>query len=121
MTVKARGRETGGSFSQIELNDPRGTATPWHVHRAVAETFHVLEGERIDLVAGELAFAPVGIAHAYIVRSEQARTPVTISPAGLEDVFVELGEPITGREAPAGDVLPPPDVVVSVSRVGRGR
>jgi quercetin dioxygenase-like cupin family protein len=119
VTVKASGRETGGSFSQIELNDPRGTATPWHVHRAGAETFYVLEGEltvlvgdeRIDLSAGEFAFAPAGVAHACIVQSEQARTLVTISPPGLEDVFVELGEPITGHEAPAGDVFPPPDLL----------
>ena len=32
LTVKAGGAETGGSFSQVETDDPRGTATPVHVH-----------------------------------------------------------------------------------------
>lgn len=117
MTVKASGRETGGGFAQIEMNDPLGTATPWHVHSTDVETFYVVEGEitvlvgdeRIDLTAGEFAFAPPGVAHAYIVRSAKARMLVTISPAGLEELFVELGEPVTGRQAPAGGVLPSMD------------
>lgn len=117
MTVKASGRETGGRFAQLEVNDPLGTATPWHVHNADVETFYIVEGEitvlagdeRIDLDAGEFAIVPPGVAHAYIVRSTQARMLVTISPAGLDELFAELGEPATGRQVPAGSTLPPLD------------
>ena len=115
LTVKVGGTETGGRFAQVETDDPRGTATPMHVHHNEDETFYVLEGEvtllvggeRIDLGAGEYAFAPRDTAHAYVVRSERARMLTTLSPAGLEELFVELGEVVTGREPPADEVLPP--------------
>jgi quercetin dioxygenase-like cupin family protein len=120
LTVKTGGGETGGSFAQVETDDPRGTATPLHVHHNEDETFYVIEGEitvlvgdeRIDLTAGDFAFAPRDIAHAYIVSSERARMLTTLSPAGLEELFVELGEVVIGTEPPAEDVLPPIDELV---------
>jgi quercetin dioxygenase-like cupin family protein len=122
MTVKAGGAETGGSFAQVETDDPRGTATPLHIHRNEDETFYVLEGEitvlvdgeRIDLAAGDFAWAPRDIPHAYLVRSERARMLVTLSPAGLEELFVDYGVPVTGDEPPAEEVLPPRDEIVRV-------
>jgi quercetin dioxygenase-like cupin family protein len=120
MTVKAGRAETGSSFSQLEMNDPRGTATPMHVHRNEDETFYVLEGEivalvgdeRITLSAGDFAFAPRGIPHATVVSSEQARVLVTTSPGGLEELFVSLGSTVRGSEPPAEEVLPPMDELV---------
>ncbi len=117
MTVKASGPETGGSLAQVEMNDPRGAATPLHVHHNEDETFYIIEGEvtmvvdgeRIDLSAGDYAFAARGEAHAYIVSSERARMLVTFTPAGLEELFVELGVPVVGSEPPAEEVLPPFD------------
>src|SRR5213080_3433626 len=81
VTVKAGGPEPGHPFSQIEVDDPRGSGPPLHLHHNEDETFYVLEGEvtmvvgkeRIDLAAGDYLFAPRGIAHAYVVRSERAR------------------------------------------------
>jgi quercetin dioxygenase-like cupin family protein len=120
LTVKAGGGETGGSFAQVETDDPRGTATPLHVHHNEDETFYVLEGEitvlvageRIDLAAGDFAFAPRGITHAYIVRSERARMLTTLSPAGLEELFVACGVAVTGDEPPAEEVLPPVEEMI---------
>jgi len=120
LTVKAGGAETGGSFSQVETDDPRGTATPTHVHHNEDETFYVLDGEiavfvgdeRIDLAAGEFAFAPRGIPHAYLVRSDRARMLTTLSPAGLEELFVACGVPVTGEEPPTEEVLPPPEELI---------
>lgn len=88
MTVKAGSAETGKSFAQLEMNDPRGTATPMHVHHNEDETFYALEGEilalvgdeRITLSAGDFAFAPRGVPHATVVSSERARVLVTTSP-----------------------------------------
>jgi quercetin dioxygenase-like cupin family protein len=120
MTIKASGAETGGSFAQLETSDPRGTATPLHIHHNEDETFYVLggevsllvDGERIDLSAGDYAFAPREAAHAYIVRSERARMLTTLTPAGLEEVFVALGVPVTGVKQPNPEVVPPIDEVV---------
>ena len=120
MTVKAGGAEAGHAFAQIENFDPRGTATPLHVHHNEDETFYVVEGEvtvliggeRIDLGAGDYLFAPRDIPHTTIVTSESAHVLTTISPAGLEELFVELGVPVTDAEQPVEAMLPPmPELV----------
>jgi mannose-6-phosphate isomerase-like protein (cupin superfamily) len=115
MTVKAGGAETGHAFAQIESFDLRGTATPLHVHHNEDEAFYVVEGEvtvlmageRIDLGPGDYLFAPRDVPHTTIVTSESAQYITTISPAGLEDLFVELGVPVTAGEQPEEAALPP--------------
>jgi quercetin dioxygenase-like cupin family protein len=114
ITVKAGPDETGNAFSQLIADEPRGSATPFHVHHNEDEAFYILEGqvtmvgdERIDLEAGDYFFVPRGVPHAYLVRSERARMLVTISPAGTEQLFVSLGAPVTGSEPPTETVMPP--------------
>jgi quercetin dioxygenase-like cupin family protein len=115
ITIKTSGAETGGSLAQLETNDPRGAATPLHIHHNEDVTFYVLDGEvsllvdgqRIDLSAGDYAFAPRETRHAYIVRSERARMLTTLTPAGIEAVFVALGVPVTRASQPTEEVLPP--------------
>ena len=117
MTVKASGAETGQAFAQIEIDGPRGDATPRHLHHNEDETFYVVEGEftvfvgdeRIDLNPGDYCFAPRGVAHAHIISSERGRMLTTISPAGVEQLFVELGVPVTGTQPPTDTVMPPMD------------
>ena len=120
LTVKAGGPEAGHALSQIVVDDPQGTGPPVHIHHNEDETFYVLEGdvtfmvgdERIDLDAGDYCFGPRGVAHAYVVRSERARMLVTASPAGVEELFVSLGVPVTDSEAPTDPVMPPMDELV---------
>ncbi len=120
VTVKAAGAEAGNAFSQIEVDDPRGSGPPLHLHHNEDETFYVLEGEvtilvgqeRLDLVAGDFLFAPREIPHAYVIRSERARMLVTASPGGVEQVFVNHGVPVTGSEPPTDSVMPPMDELV---------
>jgi quercetin dioxygenase-like cupin family protein len=117
ITVKVGGAETGGAFAQVETDDPRGAGVPRHVHHNEDETFYVLEGEltaivgdeRIELSAGDYLFAPREVPHTYVVRSERARMLATISAAGIEQLFVSLGVPVTGPEAPTEAVMPPMD------------
>jgi len=118
--VKASGAETGNAFAQFEVDDPRGSGPPLHVHQNEDETFYILEGqvtmfvgeERLDLDAGDYCFGPRGVPHAYLVRSERARMLVTISPSGSEQLFVSLGIPVTGTEPPTDAVMPPMDELV---------
>jgi len=120
ITVKAGGAEAGHAFSQIEVDDPRGSGPPLHLHHNEDETFYVLEGEvtvvvgdeRLDLEVGDYLFAPRGIAHAYVVRSERARMLVTASPGGVEQFFVRQGVPATGSEPPTDAVMPSMDELV---------
>jgi quercetin dioxygenase-like cupin family protein len=117
VTVKAGGAEASHAFSQIEVDDPHDSGPPLHLHHNEDETFYILEGEvtirvgeeRIDLEAGDYLFAPRGIAHAYVVRSERARMLVTASPGGVEQFFVRHGVPVTGSEPPTDAVMPPMD------------
>jgi quercetin dioxygenase-like cupin family protein len=122
VAVKSGGAETGGSFSQVETIDPRGGATPLHLHHNEEETFFVLDGElsllvdgeRIELTTGDFALVPRGVPHAYVVRSEQARMLVTFSPAGFEQVFVDLGVDAATSPEPATDtVLPSPEEIAA--------
>ena len=118
-TIKAGPGETGNAFSQLVMDEPRGSGTPLHVHHNEDETFYIVEGqvtmfgdERIDLEAGDYFFVPRGVVHAYLVRSERARMLVTISPSGTEQLFVSLGVPVTGSEPPTETVMPPmPELV----------
>ncbi len=120
VTVKTGGAEAGHAFSQIEVDDPRGTGPPLHLHHNEDETFYVLQGEvtflvgdeRIDVAAGDFLVAPRDIPHAYVVRSERARMLVTASPGGVEQVFVSLGVPVAGSEPPIDAVMPPMDELV---------
>ena len=117
ITVKAGPDETGNAFSQFEVDDPRGSGPPVHVHHNEDETFYILEGEvtiqvgdeRIDLAAGDFLFGPREVPHAYVVRSERARMLCTTSPAGVEQFFVNHGVPVTGAEPPTDPVMPPMD------------
>ena len=120
VTVKAGGAEADNTLSQIEVDDPRDTGPPLHVHHNEDETFYILKGEvtfvvgdeRSDLAAGDFLFAPRDITHAYVVRSERARMLVTASPGGVEQLFVTLGVPVTGSEPPVDAVMPPMDELV---------
>ena len=127
ITVKAGPEETGNAFAQFEVDDPRGSAPPLHIHHNEDETFYILEGqvtmfaggEQVDLEAGDFFFGARGIPHAYLVRSERARMLVTISPSGSEQLFVSLGVPVTGAEPPTDTVMPPmPEMVRLFAQYG---
>ncbi len=63
--------------------------------------------ERTELAAGDYAFVPRGVEHAYLVQSQRARLLVTFSPAGFEEFFVEIG--VAGDQPPADPVMPSPE------------
>jgi quercetin dioxygenase-like cupin family protein len=117
ITVKTSGAETGNAFALVETDDPRGSGPPLHLHHNEDETFYVLEGEvtvlvgeeRIDLSAGDYLFVPREVAHAFVIRSERARMLGMFCPAGLEQLIVSLGVPVTGDEPPTDAVMPPMD------------
>src|SRR5262245_40647867 len=127
-TIKAGPDETGNAFSQLVMDEPRGSATPIHIHHNEDETFYCVEGqvtmfsgdERIVLEAGDYCFVPRGAVHAYLVSSERARMLVTISPSGTEQLFVSLGVPVAGHpEPPADTVMPPmPELVRLFAQYG---
>lgn len=109
----ATGDETDGKYATFEAIVPPGSGPPPHVHSREEESFLVLEGEMTfqlgedRFVVGEGTFLnmPVGSLHCFKNEGQKtARMLISIAPAGLEKMFLEVGTPLTESELEA----PPP-------------
>ena len=102
-----RGEDTEGAFCMLVDEPPVGWSLPAHLHRDAAETIHVLEGSfemevegaRSLLSTGDTLHVPRGKVHSGgNIGSKPGRRLVIFSPAGMEQLFLEVGasEPGTG-------------------------
>ncbi len=107
--VRVGARQTGGSFSLLEVRMIRGCATPLHRHDEDDETFVVLEGqlallvrdERVDAGPGDVVHLPGGEVHAWRIESDEARFLIIATPQH-EDFYRDCC-------TPAPSVSQPPD------------
>jgi quercetin dioxygenase-like cupin family protein len=108
----ATGEDTNGKYALWEAVVPPGGGPPPHVHSREEEGFYVLEGEitvqvgdeRIVATAGMFANMPVGTLHSFKNETDRpARMLISVAPAGLEQMFFEVGRPV-----PAGATTAPP-------------
>ena len=99
----ATGADTGGRYALWEAVVPPGGGPPPHVHSREEEGFYVLEGEitftvngeKIVATAGTFANMPVGTPHSFKNESDRpARMLISVAPAGLEQMFFEVGVPL---------------------------
>ena len=106
------GEETDGKYAMWEAIVPPGGGPPPHRHRREEESFYILEGEitfrvgdeEIVNSAGTFVNMPVGSVHSFKNATDQvARMIISVAPAGLENMFFEVGTPIE-----LGDTPPPP-------------
>ena len=119
-TVLLRSEDSGGHLSVVENVVPaRSAGPPLHSH-GFDETFHVLEGELVVRVgdallartAGQLAFAPRGVAHALANRRDApVRYLLVCTPAGFERHFARTAAQANGIEPPPWALQPVPEVV----------
>lgn len=108
----ANGDETDGRYAMFEAVVFPGGGSPPHIHSREEESFFVLEGEitlqvgddRIVARAGTFANMPVGSLHSFRNDTDKlVRMIVSVAPAGLEKMFLEVGQPVAlGQQA-----LPP--------------
>ncbi|APF18356.1 Cupin 2 conserved barrel domain protein [Caldithrix abyssi DSM 13497] len=98
-THKFAGNETGNQIVDWVSDVEPGVGIPPHIHSQEDEIFRVIEGQvemMIDgkttvLQAGDTAFAPKNIVHAWkVVGTEKAKMIVSAFPAGIEIMFREL-------------------------------
>ena len=108
----ATGEETDGKYAMFEAIVPPGGGPPPHVHSREEESFLILEGEitftvgeeKIIATAGTFANMPVGSLHSFKNATDKtARMIISVAPAGLEKIFLEVGVPVKLGETP-----PPP-------------
>jgi quercetin dioxygenase-like cupin family protein len=104
VTFKIAGEESNRAFALTEEVTPAQGGPPPHLHTRDHETFYVIEVElefvvgesTIPASAGSVVHGPRGILHSLRnVGSAPSRMAVIITPAGLEGVFEEVGEPVT--------------------------
>lgn len=109
----ATGEETDGKYSTFEAIVPPGSGPPPHIHSREEESFLVLEGEMTfrlgeeRIVAGQGTFLnmPVGSLHSFKNETDKtAKLLISLAPAGLEQMFFEVGQPL----AEDAEMAPPP-------------
>jgi quercetin dioxygenase-like cupin family protein len=109
-TILLTGKDTAGRYSLIDMHVPPGGGPPPHRHD-FEESFTVLEGEIVATFRGEQSTVragqsinvPANAPHQFRNNSAQpARLLCICSPAGTEDMFLELGVPVATRTS-----LPP--------------
>jgi quercetin dioxygenase-like cupin family protein len=123
INVRLRGEQTAGQVALMDNRSRAGSAGPPLHHHAFDELFYVVAGELVFALgdalvtrrAGEIAFAPRGVAHTYANQSAtDARFVLVCTPAGFERYFDKLAAEIAG-------VDPPPEVALGwpeVTKVG---
>lgn len=114
----ATGEETNGRYAMWEAIVPPGGGPPPHVHSREEEGFYILEGEitftingeKIVAKAGMFANMPVGMPHSFKNESKKpAKMLISVAPAGLEQMFFEVGVPLvegaTTAQPPSRDEI----------------
>ena len=111
--VITSGKQTGGVYAVIDMLVPPGGGPGPHAHADTEESFYVIEGEVVvrsaqgAYTARKGAYVRIpkgGAVHNFRNESKSvARLLCTVMPAGLEELFVEIGQPVAW-----GSFLPVP-------------
>ena len=122
-TIKATGEQTDGRYTLVEILVPEFPMEEslLHVHHFEDEGFYVLEGEMTFYVGdetikarpGSFLFGPKDVPHAFSVDSGPARLLFILSPAGMEALIREMGEPARSLS------VPPPEGPPDEAEMGR--
>jgi quercetin dioxygenase-like cupin family protein len=107
-TILVTGEQTGGRYSLIDMLVPPGGGPPPHRHD-FEEMFTILDGE-IELTfrgdaqhasTGSTVNIPANAPHSFKNRSDKpVRLLCMCTPAGQEEFFMAVGDPVDSRTAP---------------------
>jgi mannose-6-phosphate isomerase-like protein (cupin superfamily) len=99
----AVGDDTNGKYAIWEAVISPGGGPPPHVHTREEEGFYILEGEitfslgeeQLVASAGMFANVSVGTLHSFKNQTNRpAKMLISVAPAGLEQMFFEVGQPV---------------------------
>jgi quercetin dioxygenase-like cupin family protein len=107
-TILLRGEDTDGRYCLIDMNVPPGGGPPPHRHD-FEEMFTLIEGEieftfrgeTSTLRAGSTINIPANAPHSFRNKSGRVvRMLCMCTPAGQEEFFMLVGDPVASRVAP---------------------
>lgn len=119
-TFKTVSQDTNGTYSLMEMVVYPQTGSPLHIHSHEDESFWVqsgeiqfqIDGETIIATPGTFIYSPRGQRHLFANLSDHSATVLCwITPAGLEQFFMEIGTPATDPTAP-----PPPVTAADIQK-----
>ncbi|HST62408.1 MAG TPA: cupin domain-containing protein [Longimicrobium sp.] len=108
-TILVTGADTAGRFCIVEMRVPPGGGPPPHRHD-FEETFRVLEGEveftfrgeKVTGGTGATVNIPANAPHSFRNTSDgPARLLCICSPAGQDELFLAVGDPVESAAGPA--------------------
>lgn len=111
-TFKAVSNDTNRTYALMEMIVYPQTGSPLHIHSREDESFLIqsgevqfqIDGETLTATPGTFIYSPRGQCHLFANLSNQPATVLCwITPAGLEQFFMEIGTPADDPKAP-----PPP-------------
>lgn len=113
--ILVSGKQTDGAFAVIDMLIPPGGGPGPHAHADLDESFFIVDGEievKSELgnyTASKGAFVSIpkgGVVHSFKNTTDKiAHLLCTVVPAGMEDFFEEIGQPIAFEQ-----FLPPPEM-----------
>ena len=110
-------QQSNGTIGVAEFAGRQGAWTVPHIHQAMEESFYVLSGRfvftvgesAVELGEGGFLMVPRGTRHLIDCDADAGTLLTVFTPAGLEDMFLELGR------LPA-DSITNPDVRAAIAR-----
>jgi quercetin dioxygenase-like cupin family protein len=109
VTFKVLGEETEGTFAIMEDRVPPNYSTPLHIHSREDERVYVASGEFTFQVGDEVFQASTGdyinmprdLIHNFKnIGDTHGVLVVTFSPAGIEEMFYEMGRTVESPDIP---------------------
>lgn len=113
-TILVSGNDTNGRYTLIDMHVPPGGGPPPHRHD-FEEMFTIMAGEveatfrdqSVTLRAGETINVPANAPHAFRNAGEHsARLLCMCAPAGQDELFTLVGQPVATRTTPPAPLDP---------------